>query len=98
MRKFLLMSVALVALAACTTPEQKLYDADVSINVTLARAIKYVSLPTADPAVKETLKAEGTAAGAAEGADQVQAADQALRKTLADNKINCGAAATDTCP
>ena len=96
-----------IMLAGCTSPEQKLLEADQSYSVTQNRVLKYVTLPECtagvtagcdDPAVKAELKAETAAHAGATDAKGVAAADAELTGTLAKHGINCGAGASDPCP
>lgn len=111
MKKWLLIGAACLALGACqTTPEQALYDARTDYAETQARVFKYVTLPACpeaapachDPAAKAELKAQADADAAVIGsgatASAIEAADAANRAILSRHEINCGAAATDSCP
>lgn len=108
MRKLLMITVVALGVAACTTTEnQKLLNADDAYAVTQQRALKYVSLPAcdggnapacADPAAEADVKATVKANQGAEGSAAVGKADAELTATLARHVIDCGAAATATCP
>jgi len=99
MRKLILCLPLALALAACATSEnQKLVTADTNAAAIENRALKYVLLPTADAGVKATLKTQAAALDTASGSAAVQSATDAMAATLSANHINCGPAATDSCP
>lgn len=105
--KMLLITAGLLLLAGCATDNQKLLEADNASLPVTARALKYALLDECsatlttgchDPLVKAELKGEGAVLRDATGADAVVAATGAISHTLDVNNINCGPAATDTCP
>jgi len=97
-RAIVCLSLVFLLGACATSEQQKLLDADNHAATTQGRVLRYIVLPAADPAIKSELQAESGVLDKAEGSAAVTAADATLEKTLADNHINCGAAAADTCP